>query len=421
MEPTGKIPPQDWLTAPETRAVMEALTAYGADARFVGGCVRDALSNRPVSDIDIATPDTPETVIQLLQSVGIRAIPTGIEHGTITAVINDKTFEITTLRRDVKTDGRHAVVEFTDDWLEDAKRRDFTINTLSATLDGDVYDPGSAISDLSYGWVKFVGRASERIAEDHLRILRFYRLYGTFTQSYVDIDAVAACRAAAPELRNLSGERIRQELLKILLVAHPEEVILRMRGDHVLDYILPEVGNINILRLVNWFETRAIKIDGIEPDAIRHLGAVVETDRAGAKAISERLKLSGRDARRLADLCDPPVVVNPDMGELAENRALRKFGHALVKDLALINWAREMADNPRLPRERKEAWVALLEKCQSWQDPEFPISGRDVLSLGIARGPAVGEVLDRVEEWWENGNYRADRQACLERLEKEVK
>ncbi len=420
-DPTGKIPPQDWLSAPETRAVMEALMAFGADVRFVGGCVRDAMSNRPVNDIDIGTPDAPETVIQLLQSVGIKAIPTGIKHGTITAVINKKSFEITTLRRDVKTDGRHATVEFTDNWVEDARRRDFTINTLSASLDGDVYDPGSAISDLSYGWVKFVGRASDRVAEDHLRILRFYRFYGSFSQSYADIDAIAACRAAASELKKLSGERIGQEMLKILLVEHPAELIIRMRGDNILDYILPEAKDVNCLRMVNWFETRAINIDGIKPDAIRHLAALVSANRNDAGIIADRLKLSNRDAARLADICDPPVRANPDMGELAENKALRRYGHALLEDLILINWAFEMTENPRLPRDRKDAWVSMLEKCRSWEDPEFPLSGRDVISLGIPAGPEVGKLLNRVEEWWENGNYRADRQTCLGRLQKENK
>jgi poly(A) polymerase len=421
MEPTGKIPPQDWITAPETRAVMDALMAFGADVRFVGGCVRDALCNRPVTDIDIATPDLPDTVMQLLTSVGIKAIPTGIDHGTITAVINKKTFEITTLRRDVKTDGRHAEVEFGTSWIEDAKRRDFTINTLSASLDGDVYDPGSAISDLSYGWVKFVGRASERIEEDYLRILRFYRFYGSFTQPYADIDAIAACRTAAPNLQKLSGERIRQEFLKILLVDHPAELIVRMRGDHVLEYVLPEAGDVNLLRLVNWFETRAINIDGIVPDPIRHLAALIDTDRAGARAIAERFRLSNIEMTRLVDICNPPADPDPDMGELAENKILRRYGHALMEDLILLNWAREMSDNPRHPRERKEAWIAMLEKCKSWQNPTFPLSGKDVLALGIKPGPQVGELLNRLEEWWENGNYQADRQACLDRLLEEPK
>lgn len=421
IEPTGKLPPQDWLKAPETLAVMEALGANGADVRFVGGCVRDAMRNRPVSDIDIGTPDLPETVMQLLQSAGIRAVPTGIDHGTITAVIEDKSFEITTLRRDLKTDGRHAEVEFTDNWLEDFKRRDFTINTLSATLNGDVYDPITAISDLSYGWVRFVGRASERIAEDYLRILRYYRFYGSFSQPYADIDAIAACRAAAPKLKELSGERIAHELLKILLVDNPADIIVRMRGDRILDDILPEIGDVNLLRMVNWFETRAINIDGIKPDPIRHLAVLIDADREKARTIAMRLKLPNQDADRLADICDPPVSVIPDMGELAENKALRKLGCNLLIDLALRQWAIEMTDNPRLPRERKEAWVALLERLRVWQDPIFPISGRDVLALGIPAGPDVGRVLSRVEEWWENGNYQADRQACLNRLMEESK
>ena len=166
--PTGKISPQPWLTAPETRTVIEALTADGTEVRFVGGCVRDAMARRPVTDVDIGTPDKPETVIGLLEKAGIKAVPTGIEHGTVTAVVGDRKFEITTLRRDVETDGRWAKVTFTDDWTIDSERRDLTINALSATPDGDVYDPHEGISDLAYGNVRFVGLASDRIEEDVL-------------------------------------------------------------------------------------------------------------------------------------------------------------------------------------------------------------------------------------------------------------
>jgi len=420
IEPTGNLPQLDWLTAPETLALFDALSANGTEARFVGGCVRDALSHRPVTDIDIATPDTPDMVMMLLQAAGIRAIPTGIDHGTVTAVINGKSFEITTLRKDIETDGRHAKVVFTDDWAEDATRRDFTINTMSANINGEVFDPFTGMSDLAYGWVRFIGRASDRIEEDHLRILRYYRFYGSFSQPYADKDALVACRAAAPKLKTLSAERIRSELMKILVVNDPAEIAVRMKGDGIFDDILPEAGEVSRLRFVNWFETRAIILDGIEPDPIRHLAALVETDREGARAIAERLRLSNAEADRLADLCAPPVTITPDMGEFAENRSLRQFGPGLVRDLALLTWAEEMAENPRLPRQRKDAWIGLLERCEIWQQPEFPISGRDVIALGIPAGPEVGKLLTRIEDWWENGNYQSDRQACLDQLLKET-
>lgn len=408
------------MTAPETVALFDALSANGTEVRFVGGCVRDALSHRPVTDIDIATPDTPELVMMLLQAAGIRVIPTGIEHGTVTAVIDGKTFEITTLRKDIETDGRRAKVVFTDDWAEDAARRDFTINTMSANIKGEVFDPFTGISDLSYGWVRFIGRASDRIAEDYLRILRYYRFYGSFSQPYADIDAITACRAAAPHLKTLSAERIRSELLKILIVNDPAEIALRMKGDGIFNDILPEAGDVNRLRLVNWLETRAIVMDGVAPDAIRHLAVLVDTDREGARTIAKRLRLSNDEADRLADLCAPPFTVSPDMGEFPENRTLRKFGPDLVRDVALITWAGELSENPRMPMQHKEAWIALLDRCHNWQQPKLPISGRDVITLGIPAGPEVGKLLTRIEDWWENGNYQSNRQDCLDRLLKET-
>ena len=190
--PMGQLPPQPWLDTVDTRAVIDALEKDGTRVRFIGGCVRDAIAHRPVQDIDIATPDPPETVIALLEGAGIRAIPTGLDHGTVTAVSGGASFEVTTLRKDVATDGRHATVEFTDDWLEDAKRRDFTINAMSATPDGDVFDPFDGISDLAHGRVRFIGLARDRIAEDYLRILRFFRFHGSYGRPPVDKDALAA-------------------------------------------------------------------------------------------------------------------------------------------------------------------------------------------------------------------------------------
>ena len=194
------------MTAPETRAVMAALTADGGEARFVGGCVRDAVVKRPVDDVDVATTSPPETVMDLLDKAGIKAVPTGIKHGTVSVFIGAKRMEITTLRVDVETDGRHARVAFTDDWTADAARRDFTINTLSCTMEGDIFDPFNGLEDLAYGRVRFVGRAQDRIEEDVLRLLRFFRFFGTYGLPPIDLDALAACRALAhrPDISNMS-------------------------------------------------------------------------------------------------------------------------------------------------------------------------------------------------------------------------
>jgi poly(A) polymerase len=414
--PTGKISPQPWLTAPETRTVVEALTADGAEVRFVGGCVRDAMARRTVIDVDIGTPDKPETVIGLLEKACIKAVPTGIEHGTVTAVVGDRKFEITTLRRDVETDGRRAKVAFTDDWMIDSERRDLTINALSATPDGDVYDPHDGISDLAYGNIRFVGLAADRIEEDVLRLLRFFRFYGLFGQPPPDADAMAACRNHADKLPGLSGERIRDEMFKILLVPEPADIAVLMRGLGIFDHILPEAGDVGSLRMIGWLETRAIKIDSVVPDPLRRLAALLDTDAEGATAVAGRLKLSNRQAWRLSALAAAPADMGPDADALSVNRTLRRLGPDTVRDLTLLSWAGELSVTPRLPAGRTQAWIGLLDTCDGWQGVVLPIGGEDVIALGVAEGPRVGELLARVEDWWEDGDYAAGRDDCLEKM-----
>ncbi len=249
------------MTRPETKAVLNALMADGTEVRFVGGCVRDAILKRPVEDVDIATPDRPETVMALLEAADIKVFPTGISHGTVTAVMGEYHYEITTLRIDEETYGRHAKVAFTDDWIADAARRDFTINTLSCTPDGNVYDPFEAIDDLAHGVVKFVGNARERIEEDYLRLLRFFRFYAAYGKPPPDVKALDACRLYASKLNTLSAERIWSELRRILIGPNPEDVITLLRSERILEHLLPEAGSVGPLRMLAWLETTAIKVD----------------------------------------------------------------------------------------------------------------------------------------------------------------
>ena len=421
-EAIGQLPLDPWIVAVDTQAVVAALQARGTAVRFVGGCVRDSLARRPVHDVDIATPDRPETVIALLEDAGLKAVPTGLKHGTVTAVSGDETFEVTTLRCDVKTDGRHAKVAFTEDWLEDAKRRDLTINAMSAAPGGAVYDPFDGISDLAHGRVRFVGRARERVEEDHLRILRFFRFFGDFGRPPMDKDGLAACRASAEKLTRLSGERLRDELLKIMVGPDPANIAMRMRSIDVFDHILPEAGEVTRLRSLNWLETRAVNIDGVAPDAIRHLAALLDTDAAGPGGVAERLRLSNMQADRLRLLCtgEEGDNVSAEMGEQAEQRLIRRIGAGQARDLMLLAWAGELAATPRLPRPRTEAYIAMLERCAQWIPPLFPLTGSDVLASGVPEGPGVGDVLRRIEGWWENSGYQASRQDCLDRLMKET-
>ncbi|MEO5338692.1 MAG: CCA tRNA nucleotidyltransferase, partial [Magnetospirillum sp. WYHS-4] len=340
-EPFGKLAPQPWMTAAETLAVWEALTADGTEVRFIGGCVRDALLKRPIRDIDIATPDPPEKVMALLGRAGIHVIPTGIAHGTVTAVVGGTPFEITTLRVDLETDGRRAKVAFTDDWIADASRRDFTINAFSCNRDGDVYDPFNGLDDLARGHVRFVGNPRDRIREDVLRLLRFFRFYATYGRPPADPDALAACRLEAHKLPILSGERVRVEIFRILMSPNPADVALLMRGEGVLEHVLPEAGDVGRLRLMSWLDTRAIRFESVHPHPIRRLAALLDTDRAGAEAVADRLRLSNEQRHRLVATVETRWPVDADSDDKVLRRALYRQGAETVRDRLLLAWAAE--------------------------------------------------------------------------------
>ncbi len=416
MDPTGKLAPQPWMMNEATRAVIAALTAHGADVRFVGGCVRDALARRPVTDVDIGTPDPPERVIELLEAAGIRAVPTGIDHGTITAVVGKTPFEITTLRLDLATDGRRARVAYTDDWLADAARRDFTINALSCTPGGDVYDPFGGLADLGAGIVRFVGVPRERIEEDYLRLLRYFRFFAGFGLPPPDGEALAACRQLAPGLAGLSAERVRGELYRILLAPNCADTLDLMRGEKILPHVLPNADNIGRLRMLSWLESTAIRMESVAPDPLRRLAAVLTTDAGGAAAVAERLKLSRRDRERL-------VAMAAVSGDLKPSQDLRQLHAALyrqkahrVRDALLLTWAAEMTVDPRRQPGRNRRWISMMETTETWTPPRFPLRGGDVTRLGIEDGPKVGDLLAAVEDWWITGDFTADRAGCLVQL-----
>ncbi len=416
VQPTGKIAPQPWMTAPETRAVMAALTARGADVRFVGGCVRDAVLKRPVKDVDIATPDPPATVTALLEAAGIKVIPTGIAHGTVTAMIGAAKFEITTLRLDLATDGRHAKVAFTDNWIADAARRDFTFNALSCTSAGDIYDPFDGLADLGDGVVRFVGIPRERIEEDYLRLLRFFRMYATYGRPPPDAEALAACRQLAPGIARLSGERVRDEMFRILLAPNAADTAVLMHDTHVLEHVVPPPTDIGRLRMMTWLDSTALKLASVSPDALRRLAALLRTDANGAAVLAERLRLSRREAARLAALAAPAFELTPEAGTTALHRAVYHCGNETARDWVLLAWAGELAVAPRKGGGRNAAWAALLETAAGWPAPIFPLKGADAAALGVTPGPRLGELLKAVEAWWEAGDFTADRKACLARL-----
>jgi len=418
MQPSYRLDPQPWMTAPESAAVMAALAAAGGEARFVGGCVRDALLGRPVSDIDIATHEPPERVMNLLARAGIKAIPTGIKHGTVTAVAGPKHFEITTLRRDVETYGRHAKVEFTDDWQADAARRDFTMNALFCGADGAVYDPFGGLADLRERRVRFVGDPDARIREDVLRLLRFFRFHAHYGKPPPDGPALAACAALAHLLPNLSGERVCGETLKLLTAPDPAAALDLMREHGVLAHFLPEATRIDRLRTMVDLEGLAPRELAPRPDAVRRLAALLDGSEGSALAVATRLRFSNQERDRLLGLADPPAL-SPDLDAPSLHRLIYRLGAPRFRDTVLINWAGAAAD-VAAPARHADAWIGLLRAGAAWPAPRFPLQGRDAVRLGVPPGPAVGRLMATLEDWWIAGDFSADREACLSKLQEFV-
>jgi poly(A) polymerase len=395
--PVERLAPFPWMTERDVARVMTALGEKAA--RFVGGAVRDALLGRAVTDIDIATNLPPETVMNRLGKAGIATVPTGLSHGTVTVALPGRAIEITTLRRDVETDGRHARVLPIDDWDEDARRRDFTINALYLDDAGNLYDPVGGRADLRAGRVRFIGNAEARLGEDALRLLRFYRFYAHYGKGDADGDARAACRKLASLATNLSAERVQAELLKLLRAPNPIPALRIMGEDGVLSAILPEAVRLDRL-------ARLIAIEP-EPDALRRLAALVAVDRAGATALAKRLRLTNEQRARLEALAAPAWPLDLGGGDQRQRRALYRLGRAVYRDLALLS-----GDAARAPR--------LLALADTLAVPIFALKGGDVAALGVPAGPAIGEWLAAIEAWWEEEDYAPGKAACLEELKKRL-
>ena len=387
------------MAEPPTRALLAALAAAGIEARFVGGAVRDALLDHPIADIDLATPAKPEEISAALGKAGIKAVPTGIEHGTVTAVVPPRHYEITTLRRDVETYGRRARVAFDADWTEDAARRDFTINAIYLDPDGTVHDPVGGLADLQTRRVRFVGDAPRRIAEDVLRVLRYYRFEARFGHGGGDAEARAACRAAVPLLVKLSAERVAGELLRLFAAPDPVPALHMMAEDGVLAAVLPEATHLDRLRKLIALERKT--------DPLLRLAACMDADGAGMAARAERLRFSNAERDRLTGLARP-WPLDPNGDERVQRHALYRLGAGRYRDLALLSAADGAMPKTRLHR--------LLKLLASWQPPVFPLAGRDVTALGIPPGPRIGQLLATVRQWWEESDFAADRAACLARL-----
>ncbi|WP_199553848.1 CCA tRNA nucleotidyltransferase [Sandaracinobacteroides hominis] len=386
-----RLDPGLWMERPGFRKLLAALSGDDGATRLVGGAVRDWLLGAQVADIDLATRLAPPQVIAALEEAGIRAVPTGLAHGTVTAVVGGTPYEVTTLRRDVQSFGRHAEVAFTDDWQEDAARRDFTMNALYADpVSGEVLDWFGGLDDLSARRVRFIGEPLARIGEDHLRILRFFRFSARFAPE-LDAAGLAACAARANDLMALSRERIRDELLKLLALPSPASTVEAMVGNAILRPVLPEIGMAGVaqLRLLIDAETAA----RVSADGLRRLSALLPADAALAADVGARLKLSNADRNRLSlDADRSPAPDDP--------RALAyAVGPAAALDLLLLTGDA-----------RAGQWAGALS---SWARPRLPISGKDLIAMGLPPGPQVSRRLGEVERRWVEAGFPADRNRVM--------
>ena len=388
------------MTAPETAQVFAAL----GEARFVGGAVRNALLGASVSDIDIAVPMPPTEVVLRLVAKDIKVVETGMDHGTVTAIVGRHTFEITSLRRDVETDGRRARVVFTDDWAEDASRRDFTINAMYASADGEIFDYATGVEDLIAGRVRFVGDAHTRIAEDYLRVLRLFRFHAWYGKGDIDPDGLRAAAEARAMLKTLSAERVAKELLRLLEAVNPAPVLRMMAATGILSELLP--GALQLSRLERLVE---IDADEMSPrDAVRRLAALLP-DAATARAAADALKLSNADRARLEQALDGEPIAAP-LAARSARILLYRLGPARFRDKLWLAWA----DAPR--RGNAIQWRMLLDMADNYQRPRFPLTGLDVMQAGVPEGPDVGRVLAKLEDWWVDGDFAAGEADLREKL-----
>ncbi|MEJ2624183.1 MAG: CCA tRNA nucleotidyltransferase [Pseudolabrys sp.] len=391
-----------WLAGGALPKLLAVLNGDGEEARVVGGAVRNALLDLPSHEIDVATTATPDEVARRVTAAGYKAIPTGIEHGTVTVVVGDAPFEVTTLRQDVETYGRHAKVAFGRDWRTDAERRDFTINAFSATPDGTVYDYVGGLNDLDARRVRFIGDPKKRIEEDYLRILRFFRFdaaYGTSEHPYAE--GIAACIAGRDGFDRLSRERVRQELMKLLVAPHALPSLISMADGGLLLRELGGVGYLGAFEMMAKVEAAA----GLNADPVRRLGALGVAVAEDAERLWQRLRLSNVEQARLMAMGEGWRLMSPALGE-AERRALvYRLKPVTYTDRALLAWSRADAGA------HDKAWLDFVTLPQRWTPPAFPIKAADFMERGVEKGPALGAAMRDAEEAWIKADFPEDAEA----------
>lgn len=393
----------EWLKLPGTAAVLAVLNGDGVETRVVGGAVRNALLGLPVTEIDLATTAEPEKVIALAEQARFKAVPTGIDHGTVTIIAEGKPFEVTTLRRDVETFGRRAKVAYTTSWEEDARRRDFTLNALYADRDGNLFDPIGGYEDLQAGRVRFIGEAEARIKEDYLRILRFFRFHAYYGKGPMDEEGLHAAIRLRAGLAQLSAERVAGEMRRILVAPGALGAVEALFDYGLLTNVLGGVP-----RLVRFERLVAIeKVNGLVPNAALQLAALAVFVEEDAARLAERLRLSNAEQAELALAALLADAALPK--EEAARALLYRLDADVFRSRLLLAWA-DAAASPE-----DEAWRKALTLPERWQTPVFPIGGNDVMALGALKGPDIGDLLKRLEQDWIVSGFALDRDQLLAR------
>jgi len=413
--PVARIEPPAFLARPAVAAVLAALPG----ARAVGGCVRDALTGREAEDVDVAAPLPPEEIARRLAAAGLSVFATGLAHGTVTAVMDHEPVEVTALRRDVRTDGRHAVVEWTTDWREDAARRDFTINAMSLSPDGALFDYFGGREDLAAGRVRFVGDPDVRLAEDYLRALRFFRFQARYGRGRPEEAALAAIARAVPGLARLSAERVWSELKRILAVPDPVAAVGLMAETGVLGAVLPEAGDVRAGERSGLAALRRLVAAGAPADPLLRLAALLpEGAPAAAQALQSRLRLSAAEGEALTLLLGgapaggTEAAMDPALDEHGLRRLVAQREGASREEVQREAWLAEARDE----RDRS----ALRARIAAMEWPRFPLQGRDALALGVPPGPAIGRLLRDLRAWWLAGGCVATREEALAELARRI-
>jgi poly(A) polymerase len=380
-----------WLNEPRLQNVLRVLNAQG-ETRTAGGAVRNALLGVPVADIDLATVLLPTRVTKIAKAAGFGVHPTGIDHGTVTVTHNGAAFEVTTLRRDVMTDGRHAVVAFSDDWSEDAHRRDFTINAMYSDADGKIYDFTDGYDDIRKRRVRFVGAASTRIREDYLRILRFFRFHAYYGKALPDEPGLKACVRLKAGLKTLSAERITQELFKLLVAPNALKTLKVMARGGILKNILPY--------------TEEWRVFGRLPDdAVLRLFVLADNP----TALKQNLRLSNIEATRIDALHAAPEL-SPALSTIERRRVMYHLGPDVWCDAATLSFARSRAALD------DAAWLELIRLPDHWAMPQLPVKGADLLDQGMPPGPQVGHMLAKLEDWWVANDFQPTHDDLMARV-----